>query len=349
MRKLFAYSYFIGDPEQQRQFFVEGRPVVILTQAFGLIAWLCAITLLFGSNGNGHLKVLLGAPGILISLLLTIRARSLRQLIVSGVLGALTTAVAFRLFMDQTEHPIFWILPIGIAMALASAPVFSGLINYVATVVAIWLILGIGNFPAQPGQLDFNLALVAAGGSLCIGVYLNVFFLTLRVGNFRARKELTALAFRDSLTGLSNRRKFTLDARAAQRQDGALQLLMIDIDDFKKINDTLGHDAGDEVLKRTAAVIGRLSADHLCGRLGGEEFGIVFRGELAEACLFAGRLLDEVGAASVPSRTISIGIAEFDKQADLSVSYRHADRALYSAKHAGKNCYVVADAQREAA
>ena len=76
MRKLFAYSYFIGDPEQQRQFFVEGRPVVILTQAFGLIAWLCAITLLFGSNGNGHLWVLLGAPGILTSLLMTIRARS---------------------------------------------------------------------------------------------------------------------------------------------------------------------------------------------------------------------------------------------------------------------------------
>lgn len=349
MRKLFAYSYFIGDPEQQRQFFVEGRPVVILTQAFGLVAWLCAITLLFGSNGNGHLKVMLGAPGILISLLMTIRARSLRQLIVSGVLGAVTTAVAFRLFMDQAEQPVFWVLPIGIAMALASAPVFSGLINYVATVVVIWLVLGVGNFPGQPGQLDFNLALVAVGGSLCIGVYLNVFFLTLRVGNFRARKELTVLAFKDSVTGLNNRRKFTLDARAAQQTDGPLHFLMIDIDDFKKINDTLGHDAGDEVLKKTAAVIGRLSAQHLCGRLGGEEFGVVFHGGLADARVFAGCLLDEVRAACVPARTISIGIAEFDKRADLSVSYRHADRALYSAKHAGKNRYVVADDQREAA
>jgi len=251
--------------------------------------------------------------------------------------------------VDQTAHPVFWVLPIGIAMALASAPVFSGLINYVATVVVIWLILGVGNFPGQPGQLDFNLALVAVGGSLFIGVYLNVFFLTLRVGNFRARKELTVLAFKDSLTGLSNRRKFTLDARAAQQMAGPLQLLMIDIDDFKKINDTLGHDAGDEVLKRTAAVIGRLSANHLCGRLGGEEFGVVFHGDLADACVFAGRLLDEVRAACVPARTISIGIAEFDKQADLSVSYRHADRALYSAKHAGKNRYVVAADRREAA
>jgi diguanylate cyclase (GGDEF)-like protein len=349
MRKLFAYSYFIGDPEQQRQFFVEGRPVVILTQAFGLIAWLCAIALLFGSNSNGHVKMLLGAPGIVASLFMTVRARSLRQLIVSGVLGAVTTAVAFRLFVDQTAHPVFWVLPIGIAMALAAAPVFSGLINYVATVIVIWLVLGVGNFPGPPWQLDFNLALVAVGGSLCIGIYLNVFFLTLRVGNFRARKELTVLAFKDSLTGLNNRRKFTLDARAAQQTDGPLHLLMIDIDDFKKINDTLGHDAGDEILKRTAAVIGRLSAGHLCGRLGGEEFGVVFHGGLTEACVFAGRLLDEVRAAGVPSRTISIGIAEFDKGADLSVSYRHADRALYSAKHAGKNRYVVAADQREAA
>ena len=349
MRKLFAYTYSIADPDQQRQFFVEVRPVVILTQAFGLIAWLCAISLLFGSIDNGPLKVLLGAPGVLAGLFMTVRARSLREMIVSGVLGAVTTAAAFRLFLDQTEHPVFWVLPIGIAMALASAPVFSGLINYVATVVVIWLVLGIGHFPGQAGQLDFNLALVAVGGSLCIGVYLNVYFLTLRVRNFRARKELTELAFKDSVTGLNNRRKFTLDARAAQQTGGPLHFLMIDIDDFKKINDTLGHDAGDEVLKRTAAVIGRLSADHLCGRLGGEEFGVVFHGGATEACVFAGRLLDEVRAACMPARTISIGIAEFNKRADLSVSYHHADRALYAAKHAGKNRYVMAADQREAA
>lgn len=349
MRNLLAYSYFISDPEQQRQFFAEVKPVVVLTQAFGLIAWLCSAMLLFQSGGNDQLQVLLAAPGIVISLLMTIRARSLNSLIITGVSGALTTAFAYRLFLSQCADPMFWMLPVGITMVLASAPVFSSLMNYVATVVAIWLILGLDNFPARFDALNFSLALVAIVGSLCIGVYLNVYFLTLRVGNFRAKQELTALAFKDSLTGLSNRRKFTLDARAAQQQDGALQFLMIDIDDFKKINDTLGHDAGDEVLKKTAAVIGRLSANHLCGRLGGEEFGIVFRGDVAAACAFADQLLKEVGDACVPARTISVGIAEFDKAADLSVSYRLADRALYLAKHAGKNCYIVAADQRAAA
>lgn len=349
MRKLLAYSYFIGDPEQQRQFFVEVKPVVVLTQAFGLIAWLCSTILLARSGVGDHLHVLLAAPGVILSLLMTIRAGSLNSLIVTGVSGALTTAFAYRLFINQCADPMFWILPVGITMVLASAPVFSSLMNYVGTVAAIWLILGLDNFPARYDAMNVNLALVAIVGSLCIGVYLNVYFLTLRVGNFRAKQELTALAFKDSLTGLSNRRKFTLDARAAQQQDGALQFLMIDIDDFKKINDTLGHDAGDEVLKKTADVIGRLSAGHLCGRLGGEEFGIVFRGDVAAACAFADRLLHEVSAACVPARTISIGIAEFDKDADLSVSYRLADRALYLAKHAGKNCYIVAADQRAAA
>ncbi|HEX8406591.1 MAG TPA: GGDEF domain-containing protein [Duganella sp.] len=348
MRNLLASSYFIGDPEQQRQFFAEVRPAVILTQSVGLASWLCAITVLLAAGG-GRFEVLLAAPGIMLSLFMSVRARALIGLIFSGVLGAVTIAIAFRLFMNQCADPMFWTLPIGIAMTLALAPVFSGLINYAATSVAIWLILSVGNFPAHPGQLNFNLALIAVIGSLCIGTYLNIYFLTLRVGNFRANQELMALAFKDSLTGLSNRRKFTLDARAAQQLDGPLQLLMIDIDDFKKINDTLGHEAGDEVLKKTAAVIGRLCDGHPCGRLGGEEFGIVFHGEMAAACALADRLLQEVRDACVPSRTISIGIADFDKGADLSVSYRHADRALYSAKHAGKNRYEVASERRAAA
>jgi len=166
--------------------------------------------------------------------------------------------------------------------------------------------------------------------------------LTLRVGNFRARKELTELAFRDSVTGLNNRRKFTLDARAAQRRDGPLHFLMIDIDDFKVINDTLGHDAGDEVLQRTAEVIGRLSAGHLCGRLGGEEFGVVLAGSADAARRFAALLLAEVQTACQPPRTVSIGIAELCKKSDLALSYRDADQALYAAKRAGKNRYAVA-------
>lgn len=350
MGKFFAYCYFIGDAEQRRQFFAEVHHIVVLTQAFGILSWLLAAGLLFGPQGRGDAALWYGLPGMAVCLLLTVRACSLPQLIVSGALGALSTAWAYRLFLHATEQPQLWVLPIGMAIALAAAPVFSGLVNYLLTAGGAWLILALGHFPGQPGQLDFQLAAVAVGGSLCIGSYLNMYFLSLRVRNYNARQELSALAFKDGVTGLPNRRKFTLDVHLAQQQaHTALYFLMIDIDDFKMINDTLGHDVGDEVLQRTGAVIARLAAGQPCGRLGGEEFGMLVEGTLADAERLAGHLLQAVQAACEPSRTVSIGIAALDRQADLAVSYRAADQALYAAKRAGKNCYRVATALRAAA
>jgi diguanylate cyclase (GGDEF)-like protein len=360
MRQFPAYSYQLHDAEHRRQFFAEVHYIVVLTQGFGLLTWIATVVLMLLSHGYappgspsglpsglpwGLLWSLLwGLPGILLSLALSVRAVSLAPLIVSGALGALTTAWAYRLFLDHSGQAAMWVLPIGITITLASAPVFCGLRNYLCTASAVWLIVSIGHFPGVPGQPDFYFALVAVLGSLCIGVYLNVYFLSLRVHNYQARQELTTLAFKDSITGLNNRRKFTLDARQAQLRTDAtpLHFLMIDIDDFKVINDTLGHDAGDQVLLQTALVINRLSAGHLCGRLGGEEFGVVFAGNAADAGDFAARLLRDVHAACQPPRTISIGIAELDKHSDLSVSYREADQALYAAKRAGKNRYVTA-------
>jgi diguanylate cyclase (GGDEF)-like protein len=344
MRKFLTYTYFIGDPEHRQQFFSEVHRIVVLTQAFGLGAWLASIALLLHANGSGCAVVLWGLPGIVVCLLLTLRAPSLTHLVVSGALGALATAWAYRLFLDHSDKPQLWVLPLGITISLAAAPVFSSLLNYLVTSCAAWLILAVGHFPGRPGELDFNLAMIAIVGSLCIGVYLNVYFLTLRVNNYRSQKELRVLAFKDSVTGLNNRRKFSLDARQAQARtdDMPLQFLMIDIDDFKTINDTLGHDAGDDVLRLTAAVIDRLAAGHLSGRLGGEEFGVVFAGTTDAAEAFASRLLQDVQAACQPPRTVSIGIAELCKVSDLSVSYREADQALYAAKRAGKNRFVTA-------
>jgi len=344
MRKLLAYSYSIGDPGHRQQFFAEVHHIVALTQAFGLLAWLVTVTLVLDAYGSARAPVLWGLPVMVITLAMTLRARALTPLLVSGALGALATAWAYRWFLNYSDHPGLWVLPLGIAISLAAAPVFCSLLNYLVTACGCWLILAVGHFPAQPGHVNFYLGLVAVIGTLCIGAYLNVYFLTLRVNNYRVREELTALAFKDSVTGLNNRRKFTLDARAAQARTDAtpLHFLMIDIDDFKVINDTLGHDAGDEVLQRTAEVIGRLSDGHLCGRLGGEEFGVVLAGSAEAARQFAALLLAEVQTACQPPRTVSIGIAELCKKSDLALSYRDADQALYAAKRAGKNRYAEA-------
>lgn len=344
MHKLLTYSYSMGDPAHRQQFFAEVHHITALTQAFGLLAWLVTVGLMLAANGGAHAPVLWGLPLMLIALALTLRAQELTPLLLSGALGALSTALAYRWFLHYIDQPGMWVLPLGIAIALAAAPVFCSLLSYLATACACWLILGIGHFPGQPGHVVFHLGLLAVSCTLCIGAYLNVYFLTLRVNNYRVREELTALAFKDSVTGLNNRRKFTLDARTAQVRDDPtpLHLLMIDIDDFKVINDTLGHDAGDQVLQRTAEVIGRLSDGQLCGRIGGEEFAVVFAGTDYAAREFAALLLAEVQEACQPPSTISIGIAELCKKSDLALSYRDADQALYAAKRAGKNRYAVA-------
>ena len=127
-------------------------------------------------------------------------------------------------------------------------------------------------------------------------------------------------------------------------QGGMLHFLMVDIDDFKLINDQQGHDAGDAVLVRTAAVIADKAHGHLCGRLGGEEFAIVYAGNRDEASAFAGALVEAVSQAFLAAQfvSISVGVAELDRSKELGHSYRLADEALYLAKRQGKNRYVIA-------
>ncbi|MBX4378054.1 diguanylate cyclase, partial [Mycobacterium tuberculosis] len=86
------------------------------------------------------------------------------------------------------------------------------------------------------------------------------------------------------------------------------------------------------------------SGPHLCGRLGGEEFGVVFAGDKAAVCGFAALLVAAVHAAFHPPHavSISVGVAGLIKDRDLSESYRCADEALYRAKREGKNRYVLA-------
>ncbi|OFJ49055.1 hypothetical protein BA896_009295 [Janthinobacterium lividum] len=96
------------------------------------------------------------------------------------------------------------------------------------------------------------------------------------------------------------------------------------------------------MLKQVADIIAELSGGHLCGRLGGEEFAIIYQDDANAACTFAAQLVDSVEAAFAPKRkvSVSIGIAELNKEADLSRSYRRADASLYQAEKSGKNRYA---------
>jgi diguanylate cyclase (GGDEF)-like protein len=164
-------------------------------------------------------------------------------------------------------------------------------------------------------------------------------------------RELQALAHTDSLTGLANRLLF--DARLeqsiqlARRNRGQIALLLVDLDNFKAINDSYGHAIGDEVLRCAAARFrAALREADTVARIGGDEFTIVLTGIAGGAD--AERMADKILAAMrEPMRvlgmplevTASIGIAMFSGS-DLSAPelIRRADRAMYAAKDAGRNC-----------
>jgi diguanylate cyclase (GGDEF)-like protein len=189
---------------------------------------------------------------------------------------------------------------------------------------------------------------------LC-GALMLVFVHIYETRREEAEKALFTVAQSDYLTGLPNRASFqsVLARTVAEcgRSGGGFALVIMDVDHFKVVNDTMGHDAGDRTLSR----IGRLLSERLrttdsVGRLGGEEFGLILRDlkpddsyELMEE-LRKRIAVTEVAYGEATIRlTASFGIAHFpDHGRSAEALYRVADRCLYSGKEAGRNTVVRA-------
>ncbi|MDG4867442.1 diguanylate cyclase [Guyparkeria sp. 1SP6A2] len=162
----------------------------------------------------------------------------------------------------------------------------------------------------------------------------------------RTEEHIHQLATMDSLTGVANRHEFSrvasLEVQRSQRHGNPLSLIMYDLDHFKRINDSFGHSAGDEVL-RTVSEIARQTVREtdLVGRWGGEEFMVLLpQTPLAEAAVLAERLrqaVDDHDFPSVRHVTASFGVAGFRPEDALDSLVLRVDKALYRAKENGRN------------
>jgi diguanylate cyclase (GGDEF)-like protein len=278
------------------------------------------------------------------------------------VVFALVYSTGFAM-VDQWMTPAITPFLIG-AMAV-------GLLAYLPPSVSLWVyafayglfFYAIGLTQGNPEILLSNringMAAVCIGSVLSVTLWRQFTVLTLQQIQLEAvneeletkQKELQRLTRLDGLTGLYNRNTFVeltvAELARAQRQGSNTSILLLDLDLFKRVNDTWGHPAGDAVLKNVAAVANRsVRSTDLVGRLGGEEFIILLPGTSLEAARrLAEKLRMNLEQSPVPwegtpiTCTVSVGVASTTaaEQRDFDHLYTQADKALYLAKKKGRN------------
>ena len=167
-------------------------------------------------------------------------------------------------------------------------------------------------------------------------------------------ERLNSMVFRDELTGLYNRHyvveKLENELHESTRRDA---LIMVDVDDFKQINDTYGHEAGDTVLVCIASIMESICRKHKVVRWGGEEFLIVLLdADRAEAMRIAERIRGEIREFPFSHHdvtffcTVTLGVSEYRKGESLRQNVEDTDRALYRGKRGGKNCCIFYEPEK---
>jgi diguanylate cyclase (GGDEF)-like protein len=170
-------------------------------------------------------------------------------------------------------------------------------------------------------------------------------------------EKIKEMAIHDDLTGFYNRRHLmelvTTENNRSNRTGSIFSLAMLDLDKFKNVNDTFGHQAGDEVLITFSHIISNvLRKTDFCGRYGGEEFLVVLtQTDLQDAKVFAERiracveefLFLDLGRGRKAGVTVSIGLAEHKRNEDIDKTISRADEAMYKAKKNGRNRVEVSE------
>jgi diguanylate cyclase (GGDEF)-like protein len=263
---------------------------------------------------------------------------------------------------DAAFAPLVTVIRRIVALNLGIVGGFS-VIAYLFARSIVRPILALSNSARRIADGETSVVIPETSGGGEIGVLIRVFnemaaqLSTQYEQLHRANEVLEQLSITDGLTRLHNHRFFQdnlpREMRRAARSGEPLALVLIDVDDFKKLNDRFGHAVGDAVLRRAAEVMALLIREtDLLARYGGEEFALLAsHTDRAGAVALAEKIRSSVGAARFPivdhdgpvevHITVSVGVAMF--RGDEKAFFGDADRALYRAKAGGKDCVVVWD------
>jgi diguanylate cyclase (GGDEF)-like protein len=241
------------------------------------------------------------------------------------------------------------LLPVGGAPNEIQEVARPGLLGEAAGITGQWLRMPLPAFPRHSALFPGHSMLLGAPDAVPAEAVTALQSLNnqvaLALGSSQAHRDLETQALADALTGLANRAAFTsaLD-EAAGDATGRTWVLFLDLDDFKVVNDGLGHIAGDELLRHVAArMLGALRDRDLCARLGGDEFGILLRDAGQDEARQIGQRLVELLSAPVTLEGrlaqvgASVGLACLQPGATGTEVVQQADIAMYAAKAAGKN------------
>lgn len=263
----------------------------------------------------------------------------------------------WHFFFGSSEHP-FVLVMFGFAMVLTLAQVNRLFAKYMND---YWQLIGLSLYELVVHalinmlvyhQVIYNKAMYLAVSSSGIAIILVLLFIIKKI------RKMNAEPYYDYLTNLRNSRRFYLDLNRPYEQTQECTIFLLDIDHFKKINDTYGHLAGDEVLMQVSGILRSYESKQVhMYRIGGEEFaGVLYPESQGEALVFIETIREQLANTVIPLNriektveirvTVSIGVALFSPGDELFSVINQADKALYEAKNSGRNQVVSSRKQK---
>lgn len=314
------------------------------------------VIFLYGGGASARLAAFSHIPAYLGFVLVFLLNRSHRHMLAAWVLVLIAMIaditpmlLAFGTYLHHHHYFILYaVAPIAVLSSRRWATVaFLFVLNS-----SLFIGFSLYGMEPQPDILEMDASIVTFFRTLLsfmVILTLGIFYWAYDIFAGRSEHELETLSMTDSLTHLPNRRAvehhFRLEAQKARRSGSPMAIAMMDIDRFKDVNDTWGHNIGDEVIRGVAATVQRnLRAGSIAGRLGGDELVVLMPETTLEEAVGA---MERVRAAvadtqhecdgAEPRVTVSIGVTRVDIAAGITGAYLNADDMLYAAKEAGRN------------